>query len=237
MQNYADDLDFAPMELMIVVRAIMSLTLGLPSVYWPPSHVPLTSDMLWRCAHLIRTAVARSGFALARTLATSPMFITRGGLFLCAHDAPLLTCVSRLAAFLQDYGFDGVIPSPDVQRRDNIQGSGKRGDPPPRAEDGAFPWPRYTRTPKPEIVYPAVLEATTPEQFRLSLPCPTTRHACSLLHLYSRRNSHLRLMTSLTYIWMRSWDIKEINPQTLCLLLIRFFQVKRTLAFPHSDFL
>ena len=161
------------------------------------------------------------------------MFITRGGCSYCVHDTPPLTCDSRLAAFLQDHGFDGVIPSADVQRRDNVQGRGKRDDPPPRTENGASQWPRYIRTPKPEIVYPAVLEATTPEQFTLSLPCPTIRHTRSLLQLYSRRNPHLRLMTSLIYIWMRSWDIKEINPQTLCLLLIRFFQVNHTLASPN----
>jgi len=172
MLNYAEDLDIAPMELMVVDDSrFAGLRPGtnfsnLPDVYYP----------------------------------------------------------SRLASFLQDYGFDGVIPSADIPRRDNIKGSGKRSDPPPHAEDGAFRWPRYTRSPKPEIVYPTVLEATTPEQFRLSLPCPTIGYTHKLLNVYSRKNPHLRLMISLTYIWMRSWDIKEINPQTLCLLLVRFFQ-------------
>jgi len=239
MRNYADDLDIAPMELMIVVRAVMSLT--------------------WDCCLLTgrpRTFISRPtyfGVALTSSGPQSPRraspwheirqppqcLLPEVACSYCAHGAPLLTCGSRLAAFLQDHGFDGVIPSADVPRRDNIQGNRKRGDPPPpiRTEDGAFRWPRYTRTPKPEIVYPAVLEATTPEPFGLSLPCPTIRHTRGLLHLYSRRNPHLRLMTSLTYIWMRSWDIKEINPQTLCLLLIRFFQVKHTLTSPNSDFL
>lgn len=39
MRNYADDLDIAPMELMIVVRAVMFLTLWLQSADWRPSHV------------------------------------------------------------------------------------------------------------------------------------------------------------------------------------------------------
>jgi hypothetical protein len=36
-------------------------------------------------------------------------------------------------------------------------------------------------------------------------------------------------MISLVYIWMRSWDIKEIRPVTLSLLVIRFFQEEEVL--------
>ncbi|KAI9454199.1 hypothetical protein F5148DRAFT_444244 [Russula earlei] len=132
---------------------------------------------------------------------------------------------SCIAKCLQDHGFDGVIQSADIQRQDHILMNWKRSDPPPRPEDNAFRWPRYERSPKPEIVYPPVLEATTPEQFGLSLPGTTIRHTLNLLYLYGQRNSHLRLLTSLLYVWMRSWDIKEFSPATLCLLLIRFFQV------------
>jgi hypothetical protein len=131
---------------------------------------------------------------------------------------------SRVASFLQDCGFDGIIQSAEVQRRDSVPGSRKRDDPPPHPETGAFRWPRYKRTPKTEIVYPATLEETGPEPFRLSLPSPTIRHQKNLLYLYSRKNPHLRLMLSLIYVWMRSWGVNEINPETLCLLLIRFFQ-------------
>jgi hypothetical protein len=162
------------------------------------------------------------------------MSITPGGLTpLCVWHAEL-TCDSRVAALLQDHGFDGVIQSTDVQRRDNIPGRWKRSDPPPRTEDSAFRWPRYKRGSKSEIVYPAVLEATTPEQFRLSLPCPAIRHTHNLLHLYRQRNPRLRLMISLVYVWMRSWDINEISPTTLCLLMIRFLQVEHTSSFPNS---
>ncbi len=101
----------------------------------------------------------------------------------------------------------------------------KRGDPPPRIVDSAFRWPQYTRSSKPEFIYPAVLVATTPEPFRLSLPCPTIRHTLDLLYSYGRRNPFLRQMISLLYIWMSSWGIKEISPVTLSLLVIRFFQV------------
>lgn len=82
MRNYANDLDIAPMELMIVVRAVMSLALELLLTGHPRTFI---SRILWRCPHFIRTTVAPQGFALARTSATSPMFITRGGLLqLCA---------------------------------------------------------------------------------------------------------------------------------------------------------
>lgn len=42
LRNYADDLDIAPMELMIVVRAVMLLTLGLQFTNWPPSPARLS---------------------------------------------------------------------------------------------------------------------------------------------------------------------------------------------------
>lgn len=138
---------------------------------------------------------------------------------------PLLTCDSRVAALLQDRGFDGIIHSPDAQRRDDVSGNWKRGDPPPRIENTAFRWPQYMRSSKPEIVYPAVLVATTPEPFRLSLPCPTITHTLDLLYSYCRRSPFIGQMISLLYIWMRSWDINEISPVTLSLLVIRFFQV------------
>ena len=112
-----------------------------------------------------------------------------------------------------------------------MSGSRKRGDPPPHPDTGAFRWPRYKRTPKTEIVYPAILEETGPEPFRLSLPSPIIRHEKNLLHLYSQRNPHLRLMIGLIYVWMRSWGVDEINPGTLSLLLIRFFQVEFTTTF------
>ncbi|KAI0247404.1 hypothetical protein BJV78DRAFT_1246095 [Lactifluus subvellereus] len=132
-------------------------------------------------------------------------------------------CDSRLAAFLQDCGFDGIIQSADVLRRDGVPAR-KRDDPPPHVEDCAFRWPQYKRSSKTEIVYPVVLEATSPEQFRLSLPNPATQHTNNLLHLYGRGNPHLRLMISLIYVWLRSWGVKQISPATLFLLLIRFFQ-------------
>ena len=88
LRNYADDLDIAPMELMIVVRADMFSHFGLQSANWQPSHVYFMSNILWHCAHFIRTTVAPQGFALARASATSPMFITRGGYSYCAHDTP-----------------------------------------------------------------------------------------------------------------------------------------------------
>jgi hypothetical protein len=156
------------------------------------------------------------------------------GALLELRDVLLLTSDSRVASFLQDCGFDGIIQSAEVQRRDSVPGSRKRDDPPPHPETGAFRWPRYKRTPKTEIVYPATLEETGPEPFRLSLPSPTIRHQKNLLYLYSRKNPHLRLMLSLIYVWMRSWGVNEINPETLCLLLIRFFQVEFTSAFPNS---
>ncbi|KAH9029376.1 hypothetical protein EDB84DRAFT_243794 [Lactarius hengduanensis] len=112
---------------------------------------------------------------------------------------------SRVASFLQDCGLDGVIQSTEVQRRDGTPGGWKRGDPPPQSDT-------------------AILEGTTPEPFRLSLPGPTIRHEMNLFHVYGRRNPHLRLMISLIYVWMRSWGVKEMSPRTLCLLLIRFFQ-------------
>jgi hypothetical protein len=149
---------------------------------------------------------------------------------------PWLTCDSRVASLLQDHGFDGVIQSPDAERRDRISGNRKRGDPPPRTEGSAFRWPLYERSRKSEILYPAVLEATTPERFRLSLPCPTIRHTVKLLELYGRSNPLLRLMISLVYVWMRSWDINEIHPVTLCLLVIRFFQVLCTFTFANLYF-
>lgn len=172
MREYAEDVDIAPIELMIVDKSNPSgLAPGtnfrsLPDVYYP----------------------------------------------------------SRVAALLQDHGFDGIIQSTDVQRRDGIPRNWKRGDPPPRIEDTAFPWPQYMRPSKPEIIYPAVLVATTPQPFRLSLPCPTIRHTLDLLHSYGRRNPFLRQMICLIYIWMRSWGINEISPVTLSLLVIRFFQ-------------
>jgi hypothetical protein len=156
------------------------------------------------------------------------------GTLLELPDVLLLTSDSRVASFLQDCGFDGVIQSAEVQRRDSIPGSRKRGDPPPHPDTGAFRWPRYKRTPKTEVVYPAILEETGREPFRLSLPNPTIQHEKNLLHLYSRKNPHLRLMLSLIYVWMRSWGVNDINPGTLCLLLIRFFQVEFTSAFPNS---
>jgi hypothetical protein len=132
-------------------------------------------------------------------------------------------CDSRVAAFLQDCGFDGIIQSADVQRRDGV--SGRKRDAPPHVEDCAFRWPQYKRSSKMEIVYPVVLEATSPEQFRLSLPNPATKHTNNLLSLYGRRNPYLPIMISLIYVWMRSWDVKQISPETLYLLLIGFFQV------------
>ena len=189
------------------------------------------SDMPWRhnsrSPYYPRTRTNPQGFILVQTSATYRMFITPGGLVHCVHDPPWLTCDSCVAALLQEYGFDGIIQSPDAQRRDNIQRNWKRGDPPPTTEDSAFRWPRYRRSSKPEIIYPAVLEATTPEPFRLTLPCPTTWHTFSLLQLYSRRNPLLPPLISLVYVWMRSWGIKEIRPMTLSLLVIRFFQVLR----------
>ena len=149
------------------------------------------------------------------------------------YNVLLLTRDSRVASFLQDCGFDGIIQSSEVQRRDSIPGNRKRGDPPPHPDPGAFRWPRYKRTPKAEIIYPAILEGTGPEPFRLSLPSPTIRHEKNLLRLYSQRNRHLPLMTSLIYVWMRSWGINELNPGTLSLLLIRFFQVEFTSTLPY----
>lgn len=172
MLNYADDLDVAPLDLVIIDKLHLS---GLP----PGAN---------------------------------------------SSNPPDVYHPSRVASFLQDCGFDGVIQSAEVQRRDSIPGSRKRGDPPPHPDTGAFRWPRYKRTPKTEVVYPAILEETGREPFRLSLPNPTIQHEKNLLHLYSRKNPHLRLMLSLIYVWMRSWGVNDINPGTLCLLLIRFFQ-------------
>ncbi|KAH9055138.1 hypothetical protein EDB83DRAFT_2521347 [Lactarius deliciosus] len=130
MLNYAEDLDIAPLDLMIIdKRHPTGLPPGtdpsnLPDVYYP----------------------------------------------------------SRIASFLQDCGLDGVIQSTEVQRRDGITGGWKRGDPPPQPDTDVFRWPRYKRTPKTEIVYPAILEGTTPEPFRLSLPGPTIRHEMNLFH-------------------------------------------------------
>jgi hypothetical protein len=87
MLNYAEDLDIAPMELMVVVRAVTPLTLGLQSANGAPSHVYLMSDILWRRAHLVRMTAASPAFVLVQTSAISPMFITPGGLF------PLALCV------------------------------------------------------------------------------------------------------------------------------------------------
>jgi hypothetical protein len=172
-----------------------------------------------------RTTATLQGSPLVRTSAVYLTFITLGG-SPCVHDLPQLTSDSRVAALLQDHGFDGIIQSPDAQRRDDdVSGNWKRGDPPPRVENTAFQWPRYMRSSKPEIVYPAVLVATTPEPFTLSLPCPTIRHTLELLRSYCRGNPLLRQIICLSYIWMRSWDIKEINPVTLSLFVIRFFQV------------
>ncbi|KAH9003295.1 hypothetical protein EDB86DRAFT_2345325 [Lactarius hatsudake] len=118
MLNYAEDLDIAPLDLMIIdKRHPTGLPPGtdsskLPDVYYP----------------------------------------------------------SRVASFLQDRGLDGVIQSAEVQRRDGIPGSWKRGDPPPQSDTGAFRWPRYKRTPKTEIVYPAILEGTTPESVPIVSP-------------------------------------------------------------------
>jgi hypothetical protein len=177
-----------------------------------------------RSHYYCRTRATPKGFPLV-TSAAYLTFITLGG-SPCVQGPPSLTSNSRVAALLQDHGFDGIIESPDAQRRDgDISGNWKRGDPPPRIENTAFRWPRYSRTSKPEIIYPAVLVATTPEPFRLSLPCPTIRHTIDLLHSYGRRNPFPRQMICLLYIWMRSWDINEISPVTLSLLVIRFFQV------------
>ncbi|KAH9173843.1 hypothetical protein EDB89DRAFT_2228510 [Lactarius sanguifluus] len=172
MLNYAEDLDIAPLDLMIIDKR-------------HPTGLPPGTD---------------------------------------SSNLPDVYYPSRVASFLQDCGLDGVIQSTEVQRRDGITGGWKRGDPPPQSDTGAFRWPRYKRTPKTEIVYPAILEGTTPEPFRLSLPGPTIRHEMNLFHVYGRRNPHLRLMISLIYVWMRSWGVKEMSPRTLCLLLIRFFQ-------------
>lgn len=172
MLTYAEDLDIAPLDLVIIDKL-------------HPAGLPLGADF---------------------------------------SNLPDVYHPSRVASFLQDHGFDGDIQQAEVQRRDSVSGNWKRGDPPPHPDDGAFRWPRYKRTPKAEIVFPAVLEGTRPEPFRLSLPSPTIRHEKNLLRLYSRRNPHLRLMISLIYVWMRSWGVKEMSPGTLCLLLIRFFQ-------------
>ncbi|KAH9026816.1 hypothetical protein EDB85DRAFT_1978024 [Lactarius pseudohatsudake] len=172
MLNYAEDLDIAPLDLMIIDKR-------------HPTGLPPGTD---------------------------------------SSNLPDVYYPSRVASFLQDCGIDGVIQSTEVQRRDGTPGGWKRGDPPPQSDTGAFRWPRYKRTPKTEIVYPAILEGTTPEPFRLSLPGPTIRHEMNLFHVYGRRNPHLRLMISLIYVWMRSWGVKEMSPRTLCLLLIRFFQ-------------
>lgn len=75
MLNYAEDLDIAPLDLMIVVCAAMLLTLGLHPANGVPSHAYLTSDILWRRVHLIRTTVALPGSLLVQTSATSPMSI------------------------------------------------------------------------------------------------------------------------------------------------------------------
>jgi hypothetical protein len=97
------------------------------------------------------------------------------------YDTQQLIDDSRVAAFLQDWGFDGIIQSADVQRRDSGPVR-NHDDPPPHVEDGAFRWPQYKRLPKTEIVYPAVLEATSPEQFRLSLPMSQISER-TLLHI------------------------------------------------------
>ncbi|KAI0260766.1 hypothetical protein BC834DRAFT_845969 [Gloeopeniophorella convolvens] len=191
MASYAEDLDIAPLELMIVDKDHPD---GLP----PSTDRSRLSDV---------------------------------------YD-PRLTPVSRLAAHLQDHGFDGTIQSTDAQRRDGVSTSRPgSSDPPPRAADdgGAFRWPRYKRSPKREIVYPAVLDAATPERFALSLPNPATRHTQNLLYLYSRRNPHLRQLTSLIYVWMRSWGVVEISPRTLCLMLIRFFQEEHVATLTETD--
>lgn len=172
MLNYAEDLDIAPLDLMIIDKR-------------HPTGLPPGTD---------------------------------------SSNLPDVYYPSRVASFLQDCGLDGVIQSAEVQRRDGTPGGWKRGDPPPQSDTGVFRWPRYKRTPKTEVVYPAILEGTTPEPFRLSLPGPTIRHEMNLFHVYGRRNPHLRLMISLIYLWMRSWGVKEMSPRALCLLLIRFFQ-------------
>jgi hypothetical protein len=219
MLYYAEDLDIAPIDLTIVVRVVISFT-------WVYNQLTeaLNAQYYFMWHHHARTRVILRGFPLVSTLTNYLMFITPGARLYCLLGTQQLICDSRVAAYLQDYGYDGITQSADIQRRDSVPAR-KRHDPPPRVEDGAFRWPRYNRLSKREIIYPAVLEATSPEQFRLSLPNPATRHTNNLLHLYSRRNPHLRLVISLLYVWIRSWDIKQISPGTLYLLLIRFFQV------------
>jgi hypothetical protein len=229
MREYADDVDIAPIELMIVVRTVIHRFYGQPMVCpGPPVSCRTCHDRDALLTIYYRTRATPQGLPLVQTSAAYLTFITLGGSSSCVHDPPVahaLTCDSRVAALLQDHGFDGIIQSPDVQRRDDISGKNwKRGDPPPRIANTAFQWPRYMRS-KPEIIYPAVLVATTPEPFRLSLPCPTIRHTLDLLHSYGRKNPLLRQIICLLYIWMRSWDINEISPVTLSLLVIRFFQV------------
>jgi hypothetical protein len=81
MLNYAEDLDIAPLDLMIVVCAAMLLALGLQPTNGAPSHVYLTSDVPWRRAHLIRTTVASPGSLLVQTSASSPTSIILGSMF------------------------------------------------------------------------------------------------------------------------------------------------------------
>ena len=61
MLSYAEDLDIAPLDLVIVVCAATLLTLGLQPANGAPSHVYTTTDTRWRRVYLIRTTVASPG--------------------------------------------------------------------------------------------------------------------------------------------------------------------------------
>ncbi|KAI0288302.1 hypothetical protein BC826DRAFT_697443 [Russula brevipes] len=86
MLNYAEDVDIAPLDLVIVDKG-------------QPTGLPPGTDF---------------------------------------NNLPDVYYPSRVAALLQDHGFDGVIQSTDVQRRDNIPGRWKRSDPPPRQKTTRF---------------------------------------------------------------------------------------------------
>ena len=129
---------------------------------------------------------------------------------------------SQVATLLMESGFMGVFQ--DYARTPALN------------KETSTPWPTYSQPHLPGIVFPPTLEVGS-HSFTLTLPSMTHDHIITLMKCYGRSVPEFSLLVSLVYIWLKSWNVSEIRPLTVALMVITFLQVSDRLRVYHNCFL
>jgi hypothetical protein len=85
--------------------------------------------------------------------------------------------------------------------------------------------PTYNRIPRREILYPVRLRVDHPISFDLILPGPTIVPLIDLLSAYSTIAPEVPQLITLLFLFLKSFDIREMTPTCIALLVVGFLQV------------